>query len=368
MTQRSNAGRPSILKPASRKIISDSVKLCDAEVSFLHIQLTGTNVRLPNKHKNPSWAWFRVFQVTSKVWVLGKTNRQCWAVLPTWQYCRYWFVWWMYEINLAKRLSQAWVHFVTARASLLTDHKMSGLSRRAKYKHFKTMCDHTFDNSQTDSSSSFLNWWSFKQRVETFYSCSNFVFAISQYRSTHLRACPSMSQDHAAVFAWGFSHSGNFSVATVEIRASNIFAYFPIMISFGLQSRWVHPKSSWSRNDVGSSRSTFFIDFFHMGAIFCFCPAILMSSTYPDKSGPCFRWTNRHSQFGTFSHPSSNRISSNCLSHNTPGNGCPYRFRSRTITGSSMFDHDFGPLCHVRRIHTSGHSDFGILSNLGASS
>ena len=45
----------------------------------------------------------------------------------------------MYEINLAKRLSQAWVHFVTDRASLLTDHRMSGLPILAKCKHFQTM-------------------------------------------------------------------------------------------------------------------------------------------------------------------------------------------------------------------------------------
>ena len=34
---------------------------------------------------------------------------------------------------------------------------MSGLPIRARYKHFKTICDNTFDNSPTDSSSSFLN-------------------------------------------------------------------------------------------------------------------------------------------------------------------------------------------------------------------
>ena len=44
----------------------------------------------------------------------------------------------------------------------------------------------------------------------------------------------------------------------------------------------------------------FFINFFHMGAILCFFPAILISSTCTDKNNPCFRWTNRHSQFGTF--------------------------------------------------------------------
>ena len=42
----------------------------------------------------------------------------------------------MYRIKRAKRLSQDFVHFVTALASLLTEHRMSGLPIRAKYKHF----------------------------------------------------------------------------------------------------------------------------------------------------------------------------------------------------------------------------------------
>ena len=42
--------------------------------------------------------------------------------------------------------------------------------------------------------------------------------------------------------------------------------------------------------------------------------------------------------------------------------------RSRGTTGSSMLANDFGHLCRGRRIHIYGHSDFGILSNLGASS
>ena len=57
----------------------------------------------------------------------------------------------------ANRLSHARVHFVTALASLLTDHRMSGLTIRAKYKHFNTICEQTFDNSPSDSSSSCLN-------------------------------------------------------------------------------------------------------------------------------------------------------------------------------------------------------------------
>ena len=53
MSQRSRAGYPSIRNPASRETISNSVELCETEVCFLHIQLTGTNVLLPKIHKTP---------------------------------------------------------------------------------------------------------------------------------------------------------------------------------------------------------------------------------------------------------------------------------------------------------------------------
>ena len=44
-SHKSSAGKPSIRKPASNDMISDSVELCDTDVSFLHIQLIGTSVR-----------------------------------------------------------------------------------------------------------------------------------------------------------------------------------------------------------------------------------------------------------------------------------------------------------------------------------
>ena len=43
-------------------------------------------------------------------------------------------------------------------------------------------------------------------------------------------------------------------------------------------------------------------------------------------------------------------------------------FLREGITGSSMFAHDFDHKCRGRRIQKSGQSDFGILSNLAASS
>ena len=49
----------------------------------------------------------------------------------------------MQEINLAKLLSQALLHLVKALAKQFTDHEMSGLPMRAKYKHFRTIFEST---------------------------------------------------------------------------------------------------------------------------------------------------------------------------------------------------------------------------------
>ena len=86
---------------------------------LLHIELMRTNVRLPNIHKIPlTEADSESSRSPTKSESWNEPNRQCWAVLPTWQYCRLWLLWWMYEINFAKRLSQAYVHLVTDLANL----------------------------------------------------------------------------------------------------------------------------------------------------------------------------------------------------------------------------------------------------------
>ena len=59
------------------------------------------------------------------------------------------------------------VHFVTARASLFTDHRMSGQPIRAKYRRFKTIRELTLDKSPTVSHPSYLNFWSSRHGAET---------------------------------------------------------------------------------------------------------------------------------------------------------------------------------------------------------
>ena len=78
------------------------------------------------------------------------------------------------------------------------------------------------------------------------------------------------------------------------------------------------------------SKINVFHQFLPHGSHILFFFSIMMSSTYTDKNNPCFRWTKRPSQFGTFSHPNPSRVSSNCPSHNNPADGhwifnvCPW--------------------------------------------
>ena len=88
MSQSSRAGSPHIRNPASREMISDSVELCETELRFLHIQLTGTNVLLPKIHKTTPEVDLEssISPAESESW--NKPTLQCCAVFPTWQYCR----------------------------------------------------------------------------------------------------------------------------------------------------------------------------------------------------------------------------------------------------------------------------------------
>ena len=166
-SQRSSAEIPSMRKPAATEIISASVELWKTDVCVLHIQLIGTNVWLPKIHKTPPEVDFESSRSPAKLESWNSPNLHCLAVFPTWQYCLYSRVWWIYEINRFRRLSQALVHFVMDRASLFTDHKISGRPIRAKYKHFRTIWEHTCDNSPTDFVSSSLKWWSSMHGVDT---------------------------------------------------------------------------------------------------------------------------------------------------------------------------------------------------------
>ena len=154
----------------------------------------------------------------------------------------------MYEIKRAKRLKQALVNLVTARASLFTEHKISGLPMRTKYKHFGTICEQTFDNSPTDPISS--SWWSSRHGVATLKSSWVVLFAGSQYRSTHFFATFHIVRPWGNVCAKFLrvkqlftSSSRDFGFNHISIIVQNIFA----CLTFSLSAIPINMVKEWCR-------------------------------------------------------------------------------------------------------------------------
>ena len=73
-SDKSRAGIPSNLHPASKEMISHSVELWETEVCFLYVQLIGTNVWLPKNAQCSSRSGFRIFKISRKVRVLKQSQ------------------------------------------------------------------------------------------------------------------------------------------------------------------------------------------------------------------------------------------------------------------------------------------------------
>ena len=102
------AGIPSMHKTASTEMISASVELCETEVCFLHIQLTGTNVWLPNMLRIPADVKFKSLKFPAKSNSWNKPNLHRCAVSPTLQS---WLCFYdECQITPAKRLSVLFKH------------------------------------------------------------------------------------------------------------------------------------------------------------------------------------------------------------------------------------------------------------------
>ena len=111
--------------------------------SLFLTHLMGTDVRLPKIQRIHHEFDLETSTSPTKSRSCNKPHRQCCAVFPT------------------------------------------NLPLRAKYKHFKNNCDQTFDNSPTDSSSSFLKLVIIQTWSWDFVHLINFLLAISQHPSTH---------------------------------------------------------------------------------------------------------------------------------------------------------------------------------------
>ena len=71
---KSSAGFPSILKRASKEMISDSVELCETEDYFLHIQLIGKKRVASQNAQCSTWSRFRVLKISCKIGVLKQSQ------------------------------------------------------------------------------------------------------------------------------------------------------------------------------------------------------------------------------------------------------------------------------------------------------
>ena len=138
-SHKSRAGSPSNLNPASKEMISHSVELCKTEVCFLHIQHIGTNERLPKTHNVPPEVDFessrspanRSLEPVPVCIVLQYFPHSKTVCIHMCDECKI-----SIDSGGCHRL---WSIFVIDRASLFTDHRISGLPVHAKYKHFRTI-------------------------------------------------------------------------------------------------------------------------------------------------------------------------------------------------------------------------------------
>ena len=359
----SRAGKPSNLNPVSNEMISDSVELWETAVCSLHIRLIGTNVWLPKTHNVPPEVDFESSRSPAKSESWNSPSLHCLAVLPTWQYCLYSQVWWIYEINRFKRLSQALVHFVMDRASSFTDHRISGRPIRAKYKHFRTIWEHTCDNSPTDFISSF-KWWSSMQILCRVVESSCLpTHSFVDHTSLHDQPCHKTMKK--------YEDFEGMVISLLSPRKLKIRTWFCNCPQYPCLFRIVVECSP----SIHDPRKMLVLP----NRLLCW---VVSTSDQDFVSFQPILW-HPHTQTGIilfhdvqrdipnleFSpNPCFNRTFSNCLSHNSPAEGWPYRFRSRGTTGSSIQDYDLDFLCRGRRIQLSGQSDLGIFNNLWASS
>ena len=352
MSQRSNAGKPSIRNPASKDIIS--------EVCFLHIQFSGTNVRLPDKHKTPPDVDFESSRSPAKSESWNKPSRQSCAVLPHMTV----LLVVLCMMNVRNKSCQSSVTCLSPLCNCTGQFMDRPLSIRTS-----NSCKvEAFQHNVQAYFGQFTLWLKFlffelviiQARTWNFVQLHNCIvcqFTISVHKflsmSFHvIRLCN--------CFCVRFFPSRQFFCCPLQkyvIQTS--LCILQSWFSFGLHSRWVHPRYTWSKNDVGSSSST---------------SLTFISSTWVQYSASFqpFSWRQRIptriilvscEQTDTPNSalfPSFDKTSSNCRAQNSPAKGWPCRFRSRGTTGSSILDHDFGHLCLGRRVHTSGHSDFGI--------
>ena len=327
-SQGSSAGMPSMGKPASKEIISASVELCETDVSFLHIQLVGTNVWLPKIHNVPPEVDIESSRSPAKSESRNSPNLHCCAAFPhdntfyihSWNECKrsnvrvvchkHWSILWshvqvcwliieyvVYRCEPNRDIPEIlWAHFWL-------------FSHGFQFFFFELMVIKTWNWHLIKLLSCFVS-----QLAISFYTflCIAFHIAGPEKMFSFLRAwscfrycCGSCGFEHGSVIVHSF-----FACFALSLSTSQVF---------------VVKKWCWF------SQINLFIKYFTRRIKKCFCPANFVIHTYRQEYFS--RCTNKYSQLRAFSQTCSNRTFSNCRSHNSPAKGWPYRFRLKERLG-----------------------------------
>ena len=171
-------------------------------------------------------------------------------------------------------LSQALVHFVIDRASLFTDHRISG---RPNSCQVSTCQNHLrvymWQFSKQNFISSSLKWWSSMHGVDTLQSCCVDLLADSQYRSTHFFAWPSIF-----IRPWRdtkiFRRFSEYGSVFCSLRKNSRFKHGSVncpqyLCLFHIVFECI-PSIHDQGKDVVSPRSTSLLSTFHIGLMFLF--------------------------------------------------------------------------------------------------
>ena len=258
-------------------MISDSVELWDTAVCFLHIQLMGTNVRLPKIHKTSPEVDVESSRSPAKSESWNKTCRQCWAVLPTWEYCRHSCV--MNVPNQSCQSSVACLNLFCDRTRKSVDRPQNVWSSKSCHVQTSIFIQFVSEPVIILQLIKVLPAWIDGHPGKDLKLCSTAPLSCLPARSIVERI---------------FEHVLPCRTTTLLFlrKASPTPIIFQLLqqkyvIQPSLKFSSIITSFTWTRNDVGSSRSTF-INFFHMGAIICFFPDIFSSSTYTDKEWSLF--------------------------------------------------------------------------------
>ena len=310
-------------------MISDSGKLWDADLCFLHNQLMGTNVRFQKYTRSLSEVDFESSRSSAKSESWKKTidgAEPCYPhdnivsshlcdecmILISLSVCHMLLsIWWLIELTSECQNSE-----------LVPD---TNISKQIVSKLWKIL--QLIQVPPTDSS-----WtWNFAKLLCHFV-CQFTIFLNAFFE--HVLPCRRTTQQFLPE---NFSILIIFQLLQQKILDSNTCLCSSILISFNLHSRWVHPICTWTRIDVCLSRVHFFLNFLPLGRHILLlssrCVVVPRTSMRMDLAVHALIGM---SQFGTSSFFTF-RQNFPELSFTQESRGCPCKFGSIGTTGSSSF-------------------------------